>query len=104
VAAQITKQFIPQLLKQVIEGPEQDMWLEACKKQLAKIEKKKSWELCDLPKGHKALPTKWVFDLEKRARLVVCGNFEKKTDVETFAAVVNMIMVKLFFLVVAIKD
>ena len=104
VAAQIAKQFIPQSLKQAIEGPEKDMWLEACRKQLAKIEKKKSWELCDLPEGYKALPTKWVFDPKKRARLVVCGNFEKKTDVETFAAVVNMIMVKLFFLVVAIKD
>jgi hypothetical protein len=104
VAAQIAKQFVPQSLKQAIEGPEKDMWLEACKKQLAKIENKKSWELCDLPEGQKVLPTKWVFDPKKRARLVVCGNFEKKTDVETFAAVVNMTMVKLFFLVVAVKD
>ena len=92
------------MLKQAIEGPEQDMWLEAYKKQLAKIEKKKSWELCDLPKGHKVLPTKWVFDPKKRALLVVCGNFEKKTDIKTFAAVMNMIIVKLFLLVVAIKD
>jgi hypothetical protein len=39
-----------------------------------------------------------------RARLVVCGNFEKKTDVETFAVVVILTMVKVFFLVVAILD
>jgi hypothetical protein len=45
-----------------------------------------------------------VFDPKKRARLVVCGNFEKKADVETFAAVVNMNMVKIFFMVVATKD
>jgi hypothetical protein len=38
------------------------------------------------------------------ARLVVCRNFEKKSDVETFAAVVNMTMVKIFFLFVAIQD
>ena len=50
------------------------------------------------------LPTKWVFDPKKRACLVVFGNFEKKTDIKTFATVVNMIMVKLFFLVVMLKD
>ena len=78
------------------------MWLAACRKQLGKIEKKQSWELCHLLKGSKALPTKWVFDLKMRARLVVYRNFEKKTDVGTFAAVVNMTMVKIFLLVVAI--
>ena len=102
IAAQIAKQFVPQSLKAAIEGPDRDMWLAACRKQLGKIEKKQSWELCHLPKGSKALPTKWVFDPKMRARLVVCGNFEKKTDVETFAAVVNMTMVKIFLLVVAI--
>jgi hypothetical protein len=104
VAAQIAKQFVPQSLKAAIEGPDRDMWLAACHKQLAKIQKKQSWELCHLPEGYKALPTKWVFDPKMRARLVVCGNFEKKSDVETFAAVVNMTMVKVFFLVVAIQD
>jgi hypothetical protein len=78
--------------------------MEACKKQLAKIEKKETWELCDLPKGHKAIPTKWVFDPKLRAHLVVCGNFEKKSNVETFTAVVNMTMVKIFFTVVATLD
>jgi hypothetical protein len=34
----------------------------------------------------------------------VCGNFEKTSDVETFAAVVNTTMVKLFFMIVAIMD
>jgi hypothetical protein len=34
----------------------------------------------------------------------VCGNFERKADVETFAAVVNMTMVKVFFLIVASQD
>ena len=35
---------------------------------------------------------------------MVCGNFEKKTDVETFAAVVNMTMLKIFPLVVAVLN
>jgi hypothetical protein len=53
-----------------------EYWIEACEKQLAKIEKKGTWKICDLPKGHKVIPTKWVFDPKVRARLVVCGNFE----------------------------
>jgi hypothetical protein len=104
VAAQLSKQFVPQSLKQALEGPDREMWLAACEKQLEKIHKKGSWELCNLPAGHKAIPTKWVFDPKKRARLVVCGNFEKKADVETFAAVVNMNMVKIFLMVIAAKD
>ena len=104
VAAQLSKQFMPQSLKEALGGPDREMWLEACYKQLEKINKKGLWELCDLPAGCKAIPTKWVFDPKKRARLVVCGNFEKKSDVETFAAVVNMNMVKIFFMVVATKN
>ena len=102
VAAQISNYFIPKTLKEALTGPDKEHWMEACRKQLAKIEKKGTWELCDLPRGHKAIPTKWVFDPKLRARLVACGNFEKKADVETFAAVVNMTMVKIFLTVVAI--
>ena len=104
VAAQVAKQFIPGSFKEAIGEPDREFWLAACRRQLEKIERKDTWELCDLPKGHKAIPTKWVFDPKLRARLVVCGNFEKKSDVETFAAVVNMTMVKLFLMIVAIMD
>jgi Reverse transcriptase (RNA-dependent DNA polymerase) len=104
VAAQISNCFIPKTFKEAITGPDKEYWIEACKKQLAKIEKKGTWKICDLPKGHKVIPTKWVFDPKLRARLVACGNFEKKTDVETFAAVVNMTMVKIFLTVVAILN
>jgi hypothetical protein len=104
VAAQIAKQFVSRSLRVVIEGPNRDLWLATCCTQLAKIEKKQSWELCDLPKEYKPLPTKWVFDPKLRVRLVICGNFEKKTDVETFAAVVNMTMLKIFLLVVAVLN
>ena len=102
VAAQISNYFIPKTLKEVLIGPDKEHWMEACRKQLAKIEKKGTWELCDLPKGYKAIPTKWVFDPKLRARLVAYGNFEKKADVETFAAVVNMTMAKIFLTIVSI--
>ena len=104
VAAQIQKYFVPSSFKEAMSCPDREFWLDACNKQLDKINKKKTWELCDLPTGQRAIPTKWVFDPKQRARLVMCGNFEKKSEIETFAAVVNMTMVKVFFLVVATLD
>ena len=102
VAAQIVYQYIPTSFREAMSGPDRDFWLAACETQLEKIKKKGTWELCDLPKGYKAIPTKWVFDPKLKARLIVCRDFEKKADVETFVAVVNMTMVKIFFLIVAI--
>ena len=67
IAAQIAKQFVPQSLRAAIKGLNRDLWLAACRTQLAKIEKKQLWELCDLPKGCKPLPTKWVFNPKLRA-------------------------------------
>jgi hypothetical protein len=104
IATQIAMHYIPKTLKDALGGPNCEKWLAACKTQLAKINKKGTWVLTDLPPGQKALPSKWVFDPKGRARLVVCGNFERKADVETFAAVVNMTMVKIFFMVVASQD
>ena len=104
IAMQVATYYIPKTLKEAMSGPNREKWLAACKTQLAKIDKKGTWVLVHLPPGQKALPSKWVFDPKDRARLVVCGNYEKKADVETFAAVVNMTMVKIFCLVVATQD
>ena len=104
IATQVATHYIPKTLKEAMSGPNREKWLAACKTQLAKIDKKGTWVLVHLPPGQKALPSKWVFDPKDRARLVVCGNYEKKADVETFAAVVNMTIVKIFCLVVATQD
>jgi hypothetical protein len=40
IAAQISNYFIPKTLKEALTGPDKGYWIEACKKQLAKIEKK----------------------------------------------------------------
>ena len=77
IATQIEKYFVPNSFKEIMACPDKGIWLEACNKQLDKILKKKIWVLCDLPPGEKAILTKWVFDPKQRARLVVCGNFER---------------------------
>lgn len=57
-------------------------WNEAMKNEIEVIERNKTWELSDLPKGHKAIGLKWVFKLKRntngdilkhKARLVAKG-------------------------------
>jgi hypothetical protein len=78
---------IPKDLKQAMEMPQSQEWLEACKTRLSKIKEKNGYTLEDVdPKqDSEILPGKWVFDLkcdnegwilEYRARWVICGNFE----------------------------
>jgi len=38
-----------------------DSWEEACKYEIAALDKNKTWELVDLPAGRKAVKLKWVF-------------------------------------------
>src|SRR5438045_3071273 len=104
VTQQVLLLYIPQNIKEALNGQDKDIWMEACQKQLQKLRDKKTWELCDLPEGAQALPMKWVFNSKIRARLVVCRNFKEKNEEETFAAVINMVMVKIFFIIIVILN
>ena len=50
-------------------------WKTACKEELESLHKHNVFELTDLPKGHKSLGCRWVFNVKsdgcKKARLVV---------------------------------
>ena len=57
-------------------------WEAAMKQKIESVEKNKTWELVDLPAGHRPITLKWVFKLKKdekgsvikhKARLVVRG-------------------------------
>ena len=73
-----------------------------------------TWELCDLPKDQKALPTKWVFDTRNpgalkerfKARLVARGDIATKgiDFEETYAPVVNMVSIRLLIVISALLD
>jgi hypothetical protein len=65
------------------------------------VEKKRTWELADLPCGHRAITLKWVFKLKRdeaatiikhKARLVACS-FVQREGIDfddTFAPVARM--------------
>jgi len=55
-----------------------DSWEEACKYEIATLDKNKTWELVNLPAGCKAVKLKWVFkhkvDGRYHTRLVARGS------------------------------
>ena len=55
----------------------QEEWNTACKEKLEALHQRNIFELTDLPKGHKTIGCRWVFnvksDRQKKARLVAQG-------------------------------
>ena len=89
-------------------------WMKAMQKEMNSLQKKKTYELVELPKGKKALRNKWVFKLKKdseklvkyKARLVVKG-FSQKHGVdfdEIFSPVVKMSSIQVVLGLVASLD
>lgn len=95
------------------DGPlKQAVW-EAMETQVNSLKGMNCWKIVDLPPGQQWLPGKWVYDkkikadgtLDRvRARWVVCGNFQEKDNKSVFAAVANLVAMRLFLLLVAVKD
>ncbi|XP_074363436.1 uncharacterized protein LOC141703961 [Apium graveolens] len=69
------------------EAVSEQEWVEAMKTEVEMIEKNNTWELTDLPAGHKPVGLKWVYKLKKdtegnvvkhKARLVAKGYVQRK--------------------------
>lgn len=77
-------------------------WKEAINKELQALEKLETWEEKELPKGKKAIDTKWIFKEKdegtKKARLVVRGFQQQKGDVfdNNYAPVARHSTVRMF--------
>lgn len=87
-------------------------WRQAMKTELEAIERNDTWELTDLPKGHKAIGLKWVYKIKKdsngmivkhKARLVAKGYVQKQgVDFEeAFAPVTRLEIVRLLLALAA---
>jgi transposase InsO family protein len=96
----------------VEEARKEEAWREAMHSELGSIESNGTWQLMDLPKGHKAIGLKWVFKLKKdpcgkvikhKARLVAKGYVQRQgVDFEeVFAPVARVDSIRLLIALAA---
>ena len=88
----------PRTVKDALNSPDQAKWMKAMEKEIESLRESDVWELVDLPKGRKAVGSKWVFKVKTdaegsverfKARLVAQG-FSQKSGIdydETFSPV-----------------
>ncbi|GJQ89328.1 putative ribonuclease H-like domain-containing protein [Tanacetum coccineum] len=93
--------------KRVSKALSDPAWVEAMQEELLQFKLQKVWVLVDLPKGHRAIGTKWVYRNKKdergivirnKARLVAQGhNQEEGIDYdEVFAPVARIEAIRIF--------
>lgn len=109
--AAITTNDEPKHFKKAIQDPK---WIEAMKKEIQALEQNDTWTLETLPKGKRAIDSKWVYkikykpneDIERyKARLVAKGftQVEGEDFHDTFAPVAKLVTVRTL-LAVATKN
>jgi hypothetical protein len=95
-----------------LEAMRENCWKQAMKEELTSIEENRTWELCNLPKGHRPIGLKWVFKLKKnpngdivkhKARLVAKGYVQRQgiDFEEAFAPVARLESVRLLIALAA---
>ena len=91
---------VPQSVQEAVNGPQADQWIEAMDKEYAALVENGTFELTDLPKGQKAIGSKWVYALKRdkdgcierfKARLVAkgCAQQYGVNYTETFSPVIR---------------
>ena len=104
----------PESYDEAVQVDTKIQWESTMKDEMDSLLKNKTWDLCKLPIGKKALQNKWVYRLKEeeggkkrfKARLVVKGFAQKKgIDFdEIFSPVVKMTSIRTILSLVATKD
>lgn len=90
----------PISVDEALSGPNKNMWRQSMQKEYDALISNKTWDLVDLPKGRRAIKSKWVFTIKRdkngnieryKSRLVAKGCSQKYgVDYsETFSPVVR---------------
>ncbi|CAI7856241.1 unnamed protein product [Closterium sp. NIES-53] len=104
----------PATLKEALESCDAEEWKKAMESELKSIEENSTWELVELPKGRKAITSKWLFKIKSdadgnieryKSRLVAKGYQQKeKVDYkELFSPVVKPTTLRTLLAGAAIK-
>ncbi|CAI7868116.1 unnamed protein product [Closterium sp. NIES-53] len=57
----------PAILNEALESSDADEWKKAMESELKSIEENGTWELVELPEGHKTITSKWLFKIKSDA-------------------------------------
>jgi hypothetical protein len=103
---------LPTSFESAMESSDASKWMEACDSEFESLSKNETWELVPLPRGRKAISSKWVFKVKEtaeglieryKARLVAKG-FLQKYGVdfeETFAPVAKFASIRIILSIAA---
>ena len=58
----------PVTYAEALKSKDVDEWQKVCQYEIDTLHKNDTWELVDLPAGHKAIKSKWVFKLKADGR------------------------------------
>lgn len=80
----------PRTIREVINMPYLDSWLDTMKEKMKSLEKNETWDLVTLPKGRNLIGCKWVFkknysidgNINKYKERLVTKGYSKKKGID----------------------
>src|SRR6266404_1438524 len=100
----------PASYAEAMRSPDSDEWSKACQYEIDTLDKNGTWELVDLPSGHKTVKSKWVFKLKADGRFcarLVAKGFTQIPGIdfdETFSPVARFESLRLLLALAALED